>query len=307
MARACGSSPLARGLPTGINRSRTWVWIIPARAGFTRQAPLAPIMRVGSSPLARGLLRGRIHRRDHVRIIPARAGFTSGTCSGPPSQRIIPARAGFTLEPADYGHHSGDHPRSRGVYGTATATDDGTGGSSPLARGLLNGWHHDRGQHRIIPARAGFTPITPRRARTVGDHPRSRGVYKEGVHALLRRIGSSPLARGLQLADVGLVALLGIIPARAGFTRAGMTRDPTGADHPRSRGVYQVLCRGRRWWVGSSPLARGLPDVNRQLILLQGSSPLARGLRYRPRGARPGDRIIPARAGFTGSSHLRVW
>ena len=204
----------------------------------------------GSSPHARGLL----------------TDGEGGTVVG----RIIPAC-----------------PRMRGVYGTATATDDGTGGSSPLARGLLNGWHHDRGQHRIIPARAGFTPITPRRARTVGDHPRSRGVYKEGVHALLRRIGSSPLARGLQLADVGLVALLGIIPARAGFTRAGMTRDPTGADHPRSRGVYQVLCRGRRWWVGSSPLARGL--------------------RYRPRGARPGDRIIPARAGFTGSSHLRVW
>ncbi len=53
-------------------------------------------------------------------------------------------------------------------------------------------------------------------------------------------------------------------------------------DHPRSRGVY-VRDRAKRFGLG-------------------GSSPLARGLPRRPRrtGRRPG--IIPARAGFTGST-----
>ena len=72
-------------------------------------------------------------------------------------------------------------------------------------------------------------------------------------------IGSSPLARGLLVSALPLGRPLGIIPARAGFTR--------------------IRLNGRTYVVGSSPLARGLPT--------QGP-----GRRQR-RG------IIPARAGFT--------
>ena len=50
----------------------------------------------GSSPLARGLL--------HVDY------------EGIEFDRIIPARAGFTFAEMAFGHRSGDHPRSRGVY-----------------------------------------------------------------------------------------------------------------------------------------------------------------------------------------------
>ena len=50
-------------------------------------------------------------------------------------------------------------------------------GSSPLARGLLDGLDADAALVGIIPARAGFTPAAPP-TRTGGpDHPRSRGVY----------------------------------------------------------------------------------------------------------------------------------
>ena len=52
-----------------------------------------------------------------------------------------------------------------------------------------------------------------------------------------------------------------------------------GADHPRSRGVYQYET------VAVTPT--------------QGSSPLARGLHHAVRGRTEGLRIIPARAGFT--------
>ena len=92
------------------------LWIIPARAGFTRgrirgyhpvkdhprsrgvygcvQETVA--VRPGSSPLARGLHRGQRVSIMDARIIPARAGFTGGGIEG--------------------GVEPGDHPRSRGVY-----------------------------------------------------------------------------------------------------------------------------------------------------------------------------------------------
>ena len=57
---------------------------------------------------------------------------------------------------------SQDHPRSRGVYSyEGVSSFDGIG-SSPLARGLLVGVHELRADLRIIPARAGFTPVQGR-------------------------------------------------------------------------------------------------------------------------------------------------
>ena len=75
------------------------------------------------------------------------------------------------------------------------------------------------------------------------------------------------------------MVVVGIIPARAGFTYAEARDDVRVEDHPRSRGVY----------VGSMAV----------LAALYGSSPLARGLRFdvTEKDLRRG--IIPARAGFT--------
>ena len=73
-----------------------------------------------------------------------------------------------------------------------------------------------------------------------------------------------------------------IIPARAGFTRQFALASTAGEDHPRSRGVYpESICRYCSM-AGSSPLARGLQECRVELV--------------------EGDRIIPARAGFTPSS-----
>ena len=77
-----------------------------------------------------------------------------------------------------------------------------------------------------------------------------------------------------------------IIPARAGFTSAGIFKYDSGGDHPRSRGVYCGV-------LGQDPDLRG-------------SSPLARGLRVSgPRRFSP-FRIIPARAGFTPARTSRA-
>ena len=92
-------------------------------------------------------------------------------------------------------------------------------------------------------------------------------------------LGSSPLARGLHVHDTQQRERLGIIPARAGFTRMGAAKGTAWGDHPRSRGVYCVVTILSMSLDGSSPLARGLlPGIP------------AGGLRIR---------IIPARAGFT--------
>ena len=295
-----GSSPLARGLRQMLILFCAGDGIIPARAGFTDRhrasrgaaqdhprsrgvyastTGAAP-SRAGSSPLARGLPALR-------RILSSRAG-------------IIPARAGFTGVAADPLLPGGDHPRSRGVYPAGSHCGAWPWGSSPLARGLPQGASGVVLGGRIIPARAGFTsngcPTTPR----PGDHPRSRGVYRAPRRSHPGCAGSSPLARGLPGYKGWRVIVMGIIPARAGFTRRRVTLTGDFRDHPRSRGVYVTHTMFRLPETGSSPLARGLRDgAGPHAGARTGSSPLARGLlapRVRAR-ARVG--IIPARAGFT--------
>ena len=168
-------------------------------------------------------------------------------------------------------------------------------GSSPLARGLqllLVGRPQVRG---IIPARAGFTCRRATSGAWSMDHPRSRGVYGSWT-----RIPRTPSW---------------IIPARAGFTtRTGWTTRQIG-DHPRSRGVYPSTAAGIVATRGSSPLARGLPQVAfmsglnggiipaRAGFTKRGSSPAA-AFRDHPRSRGVYGRIIWWVSNFAGSSPL---
>ena len=177
-------------------------------------------------------------------------------------------------------------------------------GSSPLARGLQTQPGRPHPRARIIPARAGFTYI----GRYVGlkgaDHPRSRGVYVRVIVEQPRRRGSSPLARGLRVAQ-GIVSITArIIPARAGFTPATGRTAGHARDHPRSRGVYVVLSILVLTVSGSSPLARGLPGTCRTRRTTRGIIPARAGLRQPVEGLELVVRIIPARAGFTRRVHL---
>ena len=195
------------------------------------------------------------------------------------SGRIIPARAGFTRRRPRPPPLPADHPRSRGVYWRGGGRRSGGRGSSPLARGLRASRRPSRRLGRIIPARAGFTSITPSDQTLSSDHPRSRGVYMARGRRSSSPAGSSPLARGLRRPESRGRRRAGIIPARAGFTRGRRSSRSARRDHPRSRGVYPHTPPPAHPETGSSPLARGL--------LTTPSSP--------PRCAR----IIPARAGFT--------
>ena len=217
--------------------------------------------RIGSSPLARGLLLGITRNRCRHRIIPARAGST-----------YLPEEVTKFLE---------DHPRSRGVYVPAGGGDEVPGGSSPLARGLLNDLSILVAQERIIPARAGSTATTTTHSWRRSDHPRSRGVYRAVCRVSVSGGGSSPLARGLLFCGLQPADGEGIIPARAGSTSRRCCSTDCAWDHPRSRGVYGMSSLFRDAKRGSSPLARGLLSGLICIIIRKG--------------------IIPARAGSTSS------
>ena len=113
----------------------------------------------------------------------------------------------------------------------------------------------------------------------VSDHPRSRGVYFRELWIKGLPAGSSPLARGLRRRRAVGLRRGGIIPARAGFTPRPPCRRPSRPDHPRSRGVYLLQAVMIVSFLGSSPLARGLPAALPWGMVWLG--------------------IIPARAGFT--------
>ena len=215
----------------------------------------------GSSPLARGLLLRRGNLEHALGIIPARAGFTRD---------------------ADDGHCvREDHPRSRGVYIAMDLKCELLPGSSPLARGLRDTWRNFGWENRIIPARAGFTPLLRGWRRGSWDHPRSRGVYSDRARPATSQTGSSPLARGLPQTCPESFRATRIIPARAGFTWARRHGEARRQDHPRSRGVYLSMITGVASAGGSSPLARGLLAPGNSFVDHAG--------------------IIPARAGFTNS------
>ena len=236
---------------------------------------------------------------------------------------IIPARAGFTTFVCVVWFTCWDHPRSRGVYTFALFALRCSSGSSPLARGLQRNKVTNGLPFRIIPARAGFTLRLRRKHGRCRDHPRSRGVYSTPTWTTRESPGSSPLARGLPAGDCPCPSPVGIIPARAGFTKRVPAPRPHLRDHPRSRGVYPSLFVPPASPVGSSPLARGLLGRGRGKSLsvriiparagftspphaftfeVEGSSPLARGLHLLGKTSPVIPGIIPARAGFTAST-----
>ena len=215
---AQGSSPLARGLPDGLDGGLHAAGIIPARAGFTRRRRGQGARRQ-DHPRSRGVYAPPHGGAGAVRgSSPLARGLPSGDHPAAGQERIIPARAGFTARAAVLAPLAGDHPRSRGVYPRITARGAASFGSSPLARGLRHRPPVVTGVPRIIPARAGFTPDAPSRRRPCADHPRSRGVYGCGTWAAQYADGSSPLARGLRTEVAAPPRRHRIIPARAGFT-----------------------------------------------------------------------------------------
>ena len=158
-------------------------------------------------------------------------------------------------------------------------------GSSPLARGTPHFAACDRWCRGLIPARAGNTEPGLWIVQASGAHPRSRGEHGFIAALASSEQGSSPLARGTLFTGEVKMCHAGLIPARAGNTRARARAGRRNGAHPRSRGEH------------SGESTRPVAD--------EGSSPLARGTLVRPvwDGIQSG--LIPARAGNTPVLGLR--
>ena len=111
-------------------------------------------------------------------------------------------------------------------------------GSSPPARGIHCLFKCIRQLTRIIPACAGNTMLQAASQKSAEDHPRLRGEYGTVIRQALRKLGSSPPARGIQVRADQSIYILRIIPACAGNTRPKFMSEATYRDHPRLRGEY---------------------------------------------------------------------
>ena len=99
--------------------------------------------------------------------------------------------------------------------------------------------------------------------------------------------GSSPHARGAHTPVRLIWRLPGIIPACAGSTASRRSGSSTRGDHPRMRGEHIATESCEDTFVGSSPHARGAPSIGTGLSGEGG--------------------IIPACAGSTPCSRIRLW
>ena len=271
-----------RGKPPPRRHRRQHRRIIPARAGQTwlgqetqgvpadhpracganRPSAGRGWRRAGSSPRVRGKLGFLVDGDFPGRIIPARAGQTS--------------RCTLTVASRP------DHPRACGANLSTSSNSNSSAGSSPRVRGKRPRARDRVDRRRIIPARAGQTSTAFAPAFASSDHPRACGANARptGHHDGLS--GSSPRVRGKRCPAIRVVTRMRIIPARAGQTARSRCRCRTARDHPRACGANG---HGQHVTV----------DV-------RGSSPRVRGKLRRPPAKTPVTRIIPARAGQTGSS-----
>ena len=151
----------------------------------------------------------------------------------------------------------GPHPRSRGEHFFLLCAVRCAAGSSPLARGTHVVRRGNGEAARLIPARAGNTPIDIAPACAAAAHPRSRGEHPRSTSQMWDSLGSSPLARGTQVLYSFQWLPFRLIPARAGNTN-GVKHIVKGIPaHPRSRGEHVNLIISDGHAFGSSPLARG--------------------------------------------------
>ena len=192
-----GSSPLSRRIRFGHQLGAFRPRIIPALAGNTSRCSME-IPRRRDHPRSRGeyAVGGRLVDVGDGSS-PLSRGIRRGGRRRPPGRGIIPALAGNTRTATEVFRRSLDRPRSRGEYQARIRAPAPLRGSSPLSRGIRGPGCCRHRRRRIIPALAGNTVGFMVSWWLGWDHPRSRGEYARDLASLSRRLGSSPLSRGI--------------------------------------------------------------------------------------------------------------
>ena len=130
-------------------------------------------------------------------------------------------------------------------------------GSSPRARGAVNGAYGARCHVGIIPARAGSSRPIRTSGCAIWGHPRVCGEQSRFRSSAPLRSGSSPRVRGAGRHYPQADQPQGIIPACAGSRSASRPRPSTAGDHPRVCGEQPTSNVVSVQSVGSSPRVRG--------------------------------------------------
>ena len=174
-------------------------------------------------------------------------------------RRIIPAHAGNSWNVPSTLVPSSDHPRACGELGMYPSRRVSLSGSSPRMRGTLRDNRFRRRGYRIIPAHAGNSRSSSRRARCMTDHPRACGELTliNATSGLLN--GSSPRMRGTPVTLEFVSETRRIIPAHAGNSRSSASSRSFSSDHPRACGELHSPRLNSTSPSGSSPRMRGTP------------------------------------------------
>ncbi len=107
----------------------------------------------------------------------------------------------------------------------------------PRMRGENHGRNPDRNHHEgLIPACAGKTAWRNNLSRQHRAHPRMRGENHHRIGGGIRRVGSSPHARGKPIIGASGSNRVGLIPACAGKTKSWLQKLTAFTAHPRMRG-----------------------------------------------------------------------
>ena len=198
------------------------------------------------------------------------------------ARRLIPARAGKTRTGRAPARASRAHPRACGENPRAHRTRPGGHGSSPRVRGKLQTSFSLIIGVRLIPARAGKTRESKAVPAGYWAHPRACGENIDCAYYPHGETGSSPRVRGKRGRCRRRPLHRGLIPARAGKTRAGASTIRRRRAHPRACGENAGNSYEEMSMMGSSPRVRGKQPQRR------------------PTPSPP--RLIPARAGKTNTT-----
>ena len=110
---------------------------------------------------------------------------------------------------------------------------------------------------RLIPAHAGKTPRSSKAFGSTRAHPRACGENDTGWVVSSPEVGSSPRMRGKRTEEKAVILASRLIPAHAGKTPHGLSRQARSPAHPRACGENLRNPAHVRPVVGSSPRMRG--------------------------------------------------
>ena len=196
----------------------------------------------------------RIEPKDHPRVCGEKRISVVLSCTSvgsPPRMRgkanigrsflhvrgITPAYAGKRMETMTRRHAVGDHPRVCGEKISGTTLITTQQGSPPRMRGKAPSLRERLHWHRITPAYAGKSGISPGFLLSYRDHPRVCGEKESVNDGTAIRAGSPPRMRGKARSCQANTSVTRITPAYAGKSRR--VREPdtqTAGSPPRMRG-----------------------------------------------------------------------